>query len=274
MSWCALDVRATETLRPDIARWLVRRTGQAVEERTDGSLIGVTTNDAVELVLGELRAAFTGVSAAVRSLPDEDWTSRWREGLGARQIGRLTIAPSWAADSQGNGRTVVIDPQTAFGTGEHGSTRTMLQLLDRWVGPGHRVLDLGSGSGILSIAAVKLGAARAIGVDIDPEAEAIARANAEVNGTLGSTDFLTGDAGLLAGLLGPVELVLSNILRLQNEALLPVIRTALAPGGLAVFGGMEEPEAEAFGAALGGAGFDIVDHAIDQGWWGVAARSG
>jgi len=167
---------------------------------------------------------------------------------------------------------VIIDPQTAFGTGEHGSTRAVLALLDRWVRSGHRVLDLGSGSGILSIAAVKLGAVRAVGIDIDPEAETIAQENAVVNGTAAATTFLTGDAGLIAGLLAPADLVLSNILRLQNEALLPVIRDALAPEGMALFGGMEVSEAGEFRAALSTFNFEAVDEVVDSDWWGVAAR--
>ena len=183
MSWCALDIRAAETTRPQIAEWLVRRTGQAVEERADGSLVGVTAAPTVDAVIAELRAAFQDVSAVARSLPVEDWTSRWREGLSPRRIGRLTISPSWVAPREDDRLLVVIDPETAFGTGEHGSTRSVLQLLDRWVRPGQRVLDLGSGSGILSIAAIKLGAGRAVGIDIDPEAEAVARENAARNGT-------------------------------------------------------------------------------------------
>ncbi len=272
MSWCALDVRATETTRPEIAEWLVRRTGQAVEECPDGSLVGVTSVQGVEEVLEELRATFRGVRAAARPLPDEDWNSRWKEGLGPRQVGRLTIAPSWEAPPRETSFLVIIDPQTAFGTGEHGSTRTMLTMLDRWIRPGARVLDLGSGSGILSIAAIKLGAARAVGIDIDPEAEEIARENAAVNLTTSATHFLTGDAALLSGLLAPVDLVLSNILRLQNEKLLPIIRSALVRNGLALFGGMEESEAPAFRRALHASDFEFVDETLDQGWWGVAVR--
>ncbi len=272
MSWCALDIRTAETTRVEIAEWLVRRTGHAVEERQDGWLVGVVPEQVAGTVLGELRAMFGDVTAEARPLPEEDWTSRWREGLGPRQVGRLTITPSWEVPLHDDGLTVVIDPQTAFGTGEHGSTRAVLQLLDRWVRPGHRVLDLGSGSGILAIAAIKLGASRAVGIDIDPEAEEIARENAAINRTAAATTFLTGDAAFLAGLLGPAELILSNILRLQNEALLPVIRDVVVEKGVVLFGGMECSEAEAFRVTLGNAGFDVLDETADEGWWSVAAR--
>jgi ribosomal protein L11 methyltransferase len=272
MNWCALDILAVEPARPAVAEWLVRRTGQAVEERDDGTLIGVTTTEAAGAILDELHGRFgPQVRARSRSVPPEDWEAAWRRGLGPRRVGRLVIAPSWSVPDPAGPFTIVIDPETAFGTGEHGSTRAALQLLDRLIRPGDRVLDLGSGSGILSIAAVALGAARAVGIDRDPEAEPIAAANALRNGRPQAT-FLTGDAADLAGLLGPADLILSNILRRDNEALLPAVRSALAPTGIAIFSGMEESEAPAFREALGRQRFRAVDETVDGGWWGVAVR--
>jgi len=274
MSWCAVDVKSPAGERDAVAAWLVGRTRQAVEERDDGTLVGVAENElAAGALLRELQAAFgTRVAAASRALPDLDWRLRWRDGLGPRRVGRLTITPSWTGSAAAGNRTVVIDPETAFGTGEHGSTRSALRLLDREVRPGHRVLDLGSGSGILAIAAAKLGAARATGIDLDPEAEPIARANAERNGVADRVRFLTGDAATLAPLLGPVELLLANLLRSLNEVLLPAIRAALVPGGSAIFAGMEQVEREQFLAALVRAGWRAFDEATDEAWWGVVAR--
>jgi len=167
---------------------------------------------------------------------------------------------------------VVLDPETAFGSGEHGSTRAALILLERLIRPGHRVLDLGSGSGILSIAAVKLGAARAIGVESDPEANPVAVRNAARNGVGDRIEFLDGDAGALAPLAGPADLLLSNILRTVNTALLPAILASLRLGGVAIFSGMEESEAQLFLPALRGAGLRVEDEVADAGWWAVAAR--
>jgi ribosomal protein L11 methyltransferase len=276
MSWCAVDVVSPADERDVVAAWLVGRTGQAVEERSDGTLVGVVEGErAAGALLRELQAAFGARAAgASRVLPDLDWRLRWRDGLGPRRLGRLTVAPSWTQTESAGGSTVVIDPETAFGTGEHGSTRTALLLLDRHIQPGHRVLDLGSGSGILAIAAAKLGAARATGIDLDPEAEPIARGNAERNGVAERVRFLTGDAAVLAPLLGPVELLLSNILRSLNQHLLPIVRASLAAGGCAVFAGMEQFEREQFLAALEAAGYSVSDEATDELWWGVAARAG
>jgi len=261
MSGCALDVRGPDPVRDAVAVWVVERTGHAVEERPDGTLVGFAPSEPeAEAVLRELRAAFGGgVGGSSRPLADIAWEERWREGLGPRRVGRLTVTPSWAVPATcdllpaTSHAPIVIDPETAFGTGEHGSTRTALVLLDRHLRPGDRVLDLGSGSGILAIAAARLGSARA---------------------TADRVAFVTGDAATLAPLLGPVELVLSNILRAANAELLPSLAAALAPGGAAIFAGMERDERELFLTALSAAGFTWFDEAADGAWWGVAARRG
>ena len=133
------------------------------------------------------------------------------------------------------------------------------------------MLDLGSGSGILAIAAAKLGAGSAVGIDNDAEAGPVAWRNAERNGVVDAVDFLEGDAGDLAPLLGPADLLLSNILRTVNTMLLPAIVAALRPGGLAVFSGMEETEASAFRPVLAAGGLTVRDEVVDAGWWAVAA---
>ncbi len=276
MSWCAVDVQSPPEAREAVATWLVSRTGQAVEERGDGILVSFATSEAeAGSLLGALQSTFgAGVAGTSRVLPDVDWSRHWRVGLGPRVIGRLTITPSWSVPEASGPATVIIDPETAFGTGEHGSTRIALTLLDRHLTPGSRVLDLGSGSGILAIAAVKLGAARATGIEVDPEVEPIAAANAARNGVENQVRFVTGDAAALTLLLAPADLILSNILRSVNETLLPLIRRSLERGGIAIFAGMEQPERPLFIAALARAGFVVVEEATDGAWWGVAARSG
>lgn len=274
MSWWAIDVRTTPARREWLSAWLVARTGQAVEERADGTLVTFAPDegsaDALIAELGE--ASGEPAVAERRRLETVDWTTRWREGLGARRFGRLVVVPSWVAEPTDSAPTVVLDPETAFGSGEHGSTRAALVLLERLLRPGDRVLDLGSGSGILAIAAVKLGAARAVGIETDPEANVVAVRNASRNEVRDQVEFLDGDAGDLAPLLGPADLLLSNILRSVNAQLLPAIARSLRPGGVAIFSGMEQAEAPLFRPLLPPAGLTIVDELRDAGWWAVAAR--
>jgi ribosomal protein L11 methyltransferase len=273
MSWWAIDVRTAPAHRAAVGAWLVVRTGHAVEERDDGLLVGFAADPAdAARVLAELPAAGAEAVAAPRPVEPVDWSERWRDGLGARRIGRLTVAPSWVPVPNDAGPIVVLDPEMAFGSGEHGSTRTALALLERHIRPGNRVLDVGSGSGILAIAAVKLGAARAIGIETDGEANEVAERNASRNGVGAAVCFLEGDGAVFVPLMAPAELICSNILRSVNTALLPAIASSLAPRGIAIFAGMEQPEADEFRAALAEARFTIVEEASDAGWWGVAAR--
>jgi ribosomal protein L11 methyltransferase len=273
MSWWAIDVRPDPSRREWVGAWLVARTGQAVEERDDGTLVTFAEDErAADALVAALAAEGEAPVATCRRLLEAvDWTTRWRDGLGARHFGRLTVVPSWIEMPAHDGPAVVLDPESAFGSGEHGSTRAALTLLERHLRPGDRVLDLGSGSGILAIAAAKLGAASAVGIENDAEANPVAWRNAERNGVAAAVDFLDGDAGDLAPLLGPADLLLSNILRLVNTALLPAIVAALRPGGLAIFSGMEELEAPLFRPVLETAGFAVLDEVADTGWWAVAA---
>jgi ribosomal protein L11 methyltransferase len=275
MTWWAIDVRTPAEQRDSMGAWLVARTGQAVEEREDGTLVAFAPDErSAEVLEAELgRAPNQTVETQRRPVDQTDWSVRWREGLGPRQIEQLTVIPSWLPEaSDPDPLTIVLDPETAFGSGEHGSTRVALTLVARLLRRGDHVLDLGSGSGILAIAAIKLGAARAIGIDVDPEANEVAVRNAVRNGVADRIEFLEGDAGALAPLLGPADLLLSNILRSVNTSLLPVISQALRPRGLAIFAGMEHAEAEQFRRSLSDEGFTLVQEALDAGWWGVAAK--
>lgn len=275
MTWCAVRVQGLDSDKDAMAAWLVGHTGHAVQEQDDGSLVSFAESESAgHALVNSLQDVFgSHATGEVRPLPRIDWTDHWRDGLGPRRVGRLTISPSWTDGVEPDGETIIIDPETAFGSGQHGSTRSALVLMDGLVRPGISVLDLGSGSGILAIAAAKLGARRATGIEIDPEALPVAEQNAARNGVTDRVAFLLGDARILAPLLGPVELVVSNILRTANVTLLPAIAASLAPGGGAVFAGMEAPERALFLAALADAGYVAGDEVTDEGWWAVAARA-
>ncbi len=268
----------TVSCRPDdtdrVAARIVAATGQGVEEPEPGVVTTVlgTEHDAKRLV-GTLAGEFPGLEGSVVELEPVDWTVRWRDGIVTRRFGRLLLTPSWLpVEPEGDEVVVVLDPESAFGSGEHGSTRAALTLLERALVPGQRVLDFGSGSGILAIAAARLGAASAVGIEVDDEANPIAEANAARNDVGDRVTFLLGDAGDLHPLVGPADVVCSNILRTVNTLLLPAIRESLRPGGVAIFSGMEAAEAELFLPALAASGWTVRDEVRDGDWWAVLAE--
>lgn len=274
MSWYAIEVQPRPEQRDVVAAWLVSRTGQAVEERADGTLVSFALDlPGAETLERDLNRVHGSVPIIRRELPEVDWSTAWRAGLGVRRVGRFAVVPSWIEHPAAPDELVItLDPETAFGSGEHGSTRGALALLERHLRPGDKVLDLGSGSGILSIAAAKLGASRVAGIEMDGDAIPVSVINAERNGVSRLVRFVEGDAAAVTPLLQPADLIVSNILRLVNQALLPLIHAALSADGRAIFSGMESSEAELFRGPLTAAGFVSVDEVTDENWWSVAAR--
>ena len=272
--WWQVHVECRSEDTDAVAAAIIAATGQGVEEPEPGVLTTVLPSeiDAKQLI-GDLAVKFLQLEGSVTRLEPVDWTVRWRDGIITRRFGRLVVTPSWLPVSDDASTVVVtLDPESAFGSGEHGSTRAALALLERHLVPGQRMLDFGSGSGILAIAAARLGAVLAVGIEVDDEANPIAEANAARNQVSDRVTFLHGDAGALHSIVSPVELVCSNILRTVNMILLPDIRAALCEGGVAIFSGMEEAEQSLFAPLLEREGWHVIDEMRDAGWWAVAAR--
>ncbi|MBA2292063.1 MAG: 50S ribosomal protein L11 methyltransferase [Gemmatimonadales bacterium] len=273
-AWWRLAVSCNSIDTELLAAELVTLSGHAVEEAAPGSVLAIAGSEpAARAIFDTISARRPDITGTITQLAPVDWSVQWRDGITARRFGRLVLSPSWIVPELGPGDVgVVLDPENAFGSGEHGSTRAALALLERQLQAGDTVLDLGSGSGILAIAAVQLGAGSAIGIEVDPDSNTVADSNAARNGVADRVAFLLGDAGELAVLAGPARIVCSNILRTINTILLPQVAKALAPGGIAIFAGMEDIEEDLFRPVLQSAGFVIVDDQHDAGWWGVAAR--
>ena len=185
-----------------------------------------------------LRCAGEISGVAVRScelhrIPDEDWVAISRKEFGPIRVSaRLWIVPSWHRVPEPGAINLVLDPGLAFGTGSHASTRLCLQWLERSVAGGETVLDYGCGSGILAIAALKFGAARAVGVDIDPEAVAAARENARRNGA--ACEFLESSSSLTLA----ADLVVANILANPLKVLAPILVSRCRRGGRIALSGI------------------------------------
>ena len=210
--------------------------------------------------------------AEVAPLLDEAWASAWQQSFPPRLVGRrLRVLPPWLdgggaepAPGAEDRVTVVIEPGRAFGTGHHGTTEGCLVLLEEALAaaPGAAVLDIGTGTGILAIAALRLGAPSVLAIDLDPDAVAATRVNAERNGC----------AGLTVRLAEPPEIdeaspiVVANLLTHSHLALAAQYARLVAPGGQLVLGGMLEDEDDRVTAALAAAGFEGRARVALEGW--------
>jgi len=208
-----------------------------------------------------------------RRLREQDWRDSWKRYFRPRRIGRrLLVKPSWAAYEVAAGDTVIeIDPGMAFGTGQHPTTAICLRALEERVRPGDAVLDLGAGSGILAIAAARLGAKRVLALDIDPQAVKAARENSAANvvaevvevreGTL--PDDAAGER---------FDLAVANISGLTIERLAPAFAESLREGGTLIVSGFLEDTADGLSRALEAAGFRVGRVDAEGVWRAITAR--
>ncbi len=213
-------------------------------------------------------------------LPETDWSESWKENYPPQEVGRkLVVLPYWLADSyQGQRLPVILDPGLTFGTGAHPSTRMVMQVMEENLLPGSTCLDLGSGSGILSITALRLGAKTAIGVDIDPKAEDIARENAAYNGfAVPAFTALTGnvlaDKKLMAQLCDRhYDVVLVNIVADVIVALAPVLPALLDQQSLLILSGILDTRLADVTEALSRAGLTVTQIRSEEQWRCVCAK--
>ena len=240
---------------------------------------------AAEASFDELRKMDVGIDLGslrfvVRMTDEEDWANNWKIYYKPLKFGeRLLVRPSWESLSDAEGRTVLsLDPGMAFGTGSHHTTRMCLQYLEKTVKEGDMLLDLGCGSGILSIAGVLLGAKSALAVDIDPIAEKIAYENAEINGVLRDRyevrigDVLTDDA-LRAGLAAQqYEVITANIVASVIIALLPVVPPLLKEGGAFITSGIIRDRLDEVKETILANGLTIESEDISEEWCAILAR--
>ena len=203
------------------------------------------------------------VGYKVEQLEDKDWVREWMDHFHPMQFGeRLWICPSWRDVPNPNAVNVMLDPGLAFGTGTHPTTALCLQWLDGLDLAGKTVVDFGCGSGILGIAALKLGAARVIGIDIDPQAIQASHDNAERNGVAGQIElYLPADQpqGVEA------DVVVANILAGPLRELAPLMNELVRPGGLLALSGVLETQAVEL-EQIYGQWFDMDPTAVREEW--------
>lgn len=240
-----------------------------LEETDTGSLARLTA-----------LAEQNGWPMQVGTLPETDWENSWQENYPAVEVGKnLIVLPYWLADSDESGRLpVILDPGLTFGTGAHPSTQMVMRAMEELVKPGARCLDLGSGSGILSIVALRLGAESSIGVDIDPKAENIARENAAYNGIsspafTACTGDVTADKALMERLAqGEYDVVLVNIVADVIIHLSRVLPHFLTRESVLICSGILDSRLEDVTTALEKAGLEITSVRAQEDWRCVTAR--
>lgn len=238
--------------------------------------------------MGEVRMALEDLKArrsdcgtlllSLENLRDEDWENNWKQYYKPMEIGqRLLVIPQWEQVDPGQRVPLILDPGLTFGTGSHATTRLCLTALEKTVTQGDRVLDLGCGSGILSIAALRLGASQALAVDIDDKCLDVAYENAALNGigkdryTVRVGDVLS-DGSLRRELEGSYDIVVANIVADVIIALAPLVPSMLRPGGTFLCSGIIDDRAEEVRAALEAAGWTVLETQSADGWFAYTCR--
>lgn len=215
-----------------------------------------------------LSAAFAADLAALRSheVEDDDWARRSQAHLHAVRVGRVIVAPPWDLPPATDDGTVVviIDPSTGFGTGHHQTTRLCLSLLQEIALEHGSAIDVGTGSGVLAIAAAKLGASRAIGLDDDADALANAESNVAANGVRAAISLVHAD--LAAFQSPPAAVVTANLTGAVLARHAAALRALVAPGGALIVSGFAVEDTAEVVAALAA----TVEHAVSEGEWAAA----
>lgn len=268
MSWLAVRVRpGAGSGRDDALAALFAMGSEGVHESGD-ELVTHFPGDANELaIIAAVRAADGDAHVSASLIPEVDWAIEWKKGVGAHELGALAIVPPWLADGRDPARTIIIEPQMAFGTGEHQTTRGVVRLLPSVIRSGDRVADLGSGSAVLSIAAIKLGAAHVTAIEIDHDSIENAHDNVARNGVEGRIAIFEGDAFVLLPLVAPVRVVLANIISSVLLDLLPTIAACLTDDGEAIISGIMLEEREMMLNELDDRGWNVLAQDAEGLWW-------
>jgi ribosomal protein L11 methyltransferase len=266
MNWLAVRVRPG-TSRDRALAALFEIGSEGVHETGDELVTHFPGDTDAEMVRAALIEADPSAHVTATLIPGVDWAEEWKKGVGAHELGALSIVPPWLADGRDAKRTIVIEPEMAFGTGEHQTTRGVVRLLPDVIRQGDRVADLGSGSAVLSIAAALLGAVQVTAIEIDHDSIANAGENVRRNGVGDRVTVIEGDASILLPLIAPVRVVLANIISSVLLEMLPTIASSLTPDGEAILSGILVEEREMMLNAFDDAGWAVLAEDVEGLWW-------
>ena len=291
MNWAKITVTTSQEAAEAVANCLFEMQATGVEFKENATanvqlIAYYPLDDRVGARMQKLRNFLTelptwNIQAApatidLKHVKSEKWAEAWKAAFPPQRIGeRIFIVPSWH-DSAHNETDILIrlDPGMAFGTGYHPTTRLSLELLETTVEPHHHIADIGTGSGILTIAAVKLGAKRVDAIDIDPTAIPIAAANFQTNTVTPQVRLSQGDG--LKDMDSKYHLIIGNIL---TKAIIPIIPSCtpkLHPAGIVIFSGILETELTQVQSVLAANHFEclqVISETEDNiTWVGIKAR--
>ncbi len=212
-------------------------------------------------------------SISIKNFDNFDWQSAWKDHFKPLPIGkRILVYPSWEDISEFSSRDIKIqiDPGMAFGTGKHSTTILSLELLEKTIKGGEKVLDIGTGSGILAIASAKLSAKSVLAIDIDPIAVSIAKENSKINGVADKIKVICGD--LASSIRGRYDVIVSNIFTKVLLTMPSDIKSHLNSNGYWILSGILETERSLIESVLIKEKFDILDTNNHQEWIGILAK--
>lgn len=290
MRWVEIAVEAVDVSADAVTDILMDEgCGGTVARRPAGSAPADAVDVAGYLPVDDrLEARLENIRARVRRLPDyglrvrsgeisvtwvndEEWATAWRKFFKPLRFGRVVIKPSWEDFEAQQGDLIVeIDPGMAFGTGNHATTKLCLLVLQDYIRGGETFLDVGTGSGILAIAAAKLGAARIVGIDIDPVAVEAARNNVARSGM---EDVLRiEEAGSPLAFEGTADVVVANIIPNVIIAMAEELNAKVAPGGVLITSGIIVERAEDVRSKLEALGLRTLEQREEGEWVVIVSR--
>ena len=262
--------------------WDVYETPQDVVEAENVLVNGFLPDDAFlrerlrdfRLKVERLSDFFANYNAqlSLKKIEDEDWGNTWKDYYKTEKIGeRIVISPSWEEYEAGRDEVVIkLDPGMAFGTGKHPTTEHTIRYLEKYLNVNDSIIDVGCGSGILSIAAAKLGAAHVLSVDNDPTAIKIAEKNIAENTVDGTIEVCLND--LLTAIQGEFDMIVGNLIADLIVVMLPQTKDILKPGGLVIVSGILDRKIDRVMNALADNGFTVVDQVLDAEWYTLVGR--
>lgn len=272
-AYLAWELDATEGTAEMLAAELADIGFEGFEENPHGVTAWVPARVMTDGTMRRFRGVLErfGVTAVgTRQVEPVNWNAAWESTVEPVEVGGFVVHPPWH-DAPASHIGICIEPKMSFGTGRHESTRLMLRLLPDLVKAGDRVLDAGTGTGVLAIAAVRLGAAHVTGFDIDSWSVRNARENAASNHVDDRFDVMAGSFDDVPS--GPVDVILANINRNVLVDMLPTMRKRLVPGGRVALSGVLVRDRDVLITALGKAGFRCLAERTEGEWWAATAEA-